>query len=351
MQKSRRTSKTYPRPDLRFEASLRGKGFTKIAGLDEAGRGSLAGPIVAAAVILPKILPDTLSYVNDSKKMAPKARIKAEVEIKKAAVAWALGVVSEKVIEKDGISRAGRAAMLLAFRKLHPTPDYLLIDAFELPQKDIPQIAIVKGDTKSVSIAAASVLAKTERDRIMGIQHKLWPVYRFDQHKGYGTARHVETLKLEGPCPIHRRNFNPTKQILNLNTQHRLSLPPGTGKAGEAVASYNLRSMGFKIVCTNYVSRYGEIDIVALKDGRVAFVEVKTRRNSTYGKPEESLTHTKALKLTRAAYAFLQTEQSYSNLDWGIDLMAIELNSYGKVERVELFSDAVQDDFKKELWD
>lgn len=191
------------------ECRLYKAGFTMIAGIDEVGRGPLAGPVVAACVILPKEA--ELPGLNDSKQVpAPERTILAGI-IKKKALAWGIGVVDHEDIDRINILQATKKAMLEAIRKMVCQPDYLLIDALKLPA-DIPQEALIHGDSLSASIAAASIVAKTYRDSLMEMMDVLYPEYGFKEHKGYGTALHLEALARYGPSAIHRKSF-----LKNLN--------------------------------------------------------------------------------------------------------------------------------------
>ena len=176
-----------------------------ICGIDEAGRGPLAGPVAAGAVILPKDC--TLLYLNDSKKLSEKRREELFVQIKEQAVAWCVGIVGPERIDEINILQATYEAMRQAIAGLGVKPDILLNDAVEIPGVDIMQVPIIKGDAKSVSIAAASILAKVTRDHMMVEYDQLFPDYGFAKHKGYGTAAHIQAIKELGPCPIHRRSF------------------------------------------------------------------------------------------------------------------------------------------------
>lgn len=176
-----------------------------ICGIDEAGRGPLAGPVAAAAVILPKDC--VILYLNDSKKLSPARRDALFDEIMEKAVAYHVGIVSPERIDEINILQATYEAMRKAVAGLSVTPDLLLNDAVTIPEIGIRQVPIVKGDAKSVSIAAASILAKVTRDRMMEEYDAMWPEYGFAKHKGYGTAQHIAALKEYGPCPIHRRSF------------------------------------------------------------------------------------------------------------------------------------------------
>ncbi len=186
-----------------------------IAGIDEAGRGPLAGPVVAAAVILPKDHP--ILYVNDSKQLSEKKREALYDVILHDAVAWGTGMTSEKIIDEINILQATYRAMSEAFSKLSPKPGITLNDAVTVPQIPIRQVPIIKGDAKSASIAAASIIAKVTRDRLMMKYDELYPEYGFRSHKGYGSAEHIQALKKYGPCEIHRKTF--IKGILELDDE------------------------------------------------------------------------------------------------------------------------------------
>ena len=176
-----------------------------VAGIDEAGRGPLAGPVVAAAVILPKDI--FLPFLNDSKKVTEKRRDVLFDEIKQNAIAYGIGIASNTLIDEINILQATDEAMREAINALEKTPDVLLVDAVHIPDINIKQVGIVKGDAKSVNIAAASILAKVTRDRIMAEYDKIYPEYGFASNKGYGTATHIAALKEVGPCAIHRKSF------------------------------------------------------------------------------------------------------------------------------------------------
>ena len=186
-----------------YEEEYRSVGL--LCGLDEAGRGPLAGPVSAGACILPADC--EILYLNDSKKVSPKKREALYDEIRQKAVAYGTGFVDPSRIDEIGILMAVYEAMRLALAKLSAKPDLLLCDAVTIPDVPIRQISIVHGDGKSVSIAAASILAKVERDRIMEEMDAEYPGYGFAKHKGYGTAEHIAAIKRLGPCPIHRRSF------------------------------------------------------------------------------------------------------------------------------------------------
>lgn len=189
----------------RYENELRAGGCRYICGVDEVGRGPLAGPVVTAAVILPADF--SILGVDDSKKLTPKKRDELFDQIKEAAVCWAIGRREPDVIDQINILEATKAAMMDAIMSLEIKPDHVLIDAVHLKDLTIPQTDIIKGDANSVSIAAASILAKVTRDREMVEMDAIYPGYAFASNKGYGTRAHYEGLAKKGPCPIHRKTF------------------------------------------------------------------------------------------------------------------------------------------------
>ncbi|MFZ7111355.1 MAG: ribonuclease HII [Desulfatiglandales bacterium] len=188
-----------------YESSARKDGYGLIAGVDEAGRGPLAGPVVAAAVILAEDRP--LTGIKDSKKMTARARKKAFSLIVDSAVAVGVGVVSHRYIDRANILKASLEAMRRAVLCLDPAPEYLLVDGIQTIPLGIAQRSLKKGDQLSLSISAASVIAKVYRDRIMVSLHSAYPMYGFLRHKGYGTASHLTALREYGPSPIHRLTF------------------------------------------------------------------------------------------------------------------------------------------------
>ncbi|MCG2723040.1 MAG: ribonuclease HII [Thermodesulfovibrionales bacterium] len=187
------------------DESLRKKGFPLIAGIDEAGRGPLAGPVVAAAVVLKT--GTRIDGLRDSKKVPAKERESLFSEIKNTAVDMGIGIVDHADIDRLNILRATRYAMKLAVENLSLQPDLLIIDAVSLPSVSIRQLTPVKGESVSASVAAASIIAKCVRDKIMTEYHELYPQYNFSKHKGYSTREHMQKLQEFGPCPIHRRSF------------------------------------------------------------------------------------------------------------------------------------------------
>lgn len=186
-------------------AILHNKGYKVLAGVDEAGRGPLAGPVVASAVILS--LDNRIEGVNDSKKLSPKDRKRLYDLIIKHSVAVGIGIIDAEKIDRINILNATKLAMTLAIQDLRNKPDIILIDGLRLPSLEIEQKVVKKGDQKSASIAAASIVAKVTRDRIMEEYHEKYPLYGFNKHKGYATQEHIRNINLHGYCSIHRKSF------------------------------------------------------------------------------------------------------------------------------------------------
>ncbi|NLU10917.1 MAG: ribonuclease HII [Tepidanaerobacter acetatoxydans] len=188
------------------ERKLKQEGFTLVAGIDEAGRGPLAGPVVAAAVIL--VLDTEILNLKDSKKISEKKREEVYEDIKKRAVAYAYDVIDADYIDKYNILNSTLMAMKNAVEKLPVKPEYILVDALKIPDIAVPQESIIHGDNICACIAAASIVAKVERDRIMRKYDLVYPEYGFIRNKGYGTKEHINSIKKHGICPIHRRSFS-----------------------------------------------------------------------------------------------------------------------------------------------
>ncbi len=197
----------YARLDSLLSYEQENASYGLICGVDEVGRGPLAGPVVAGAVILSSDI-HSLLYLNDSKKLSEKRREELYDRIRECAVAWAVASADEKRIDEINILQADYEAMTAAVEALERKPGLLLLDAVHVPQlEQYPQVSIIKGDAKSASIAAASIMAKVTRDRYMTEAAKQYPEYGFDRNKGYGTAEHIAALKKYGPCPLHRSSF------------------------------------------------------------------------------------------------------------------------------------------------
>jgi ribonuclease HII len=197
---------------LQFERKARAQGFKQVAGIDEAGRGPLAGPVVAAACLLPHNL--FFPEVNDSKQLTTKKREELfQILTTHPQIRYGVGIVCHETIDRINIARAAEQAMLVACSKLDPQPDLLLVDGLPLPHPSLTVWNIIKGDMLSHSIAAASIIAKVIRDSLMDEYHEQWPEYGFKSHKGYGTAKHLAALKEHGPCPIHRKSYAPVAAV------------------------------------------------------------------------------------------------------------------------------------------
>ena len=203
----------------RYEEKARSEGYKYVAGIDEAGRGPLAGPVVAACCMIPSGV--YIPGVNDSKLLGARMRSELFDQITQdKRILYGIGLVDISEIDKINIYQATIQAMFSAVSNLQISPDYLLVDGLKLPHPTIPSLQIIKGDRLSQSIAAASILAKVTRDRLMIKYHERWPLYGFDAHKGYGTARHLEAIEKYGPCEeLHRKSFEPVKSkfyLLNI---------------------------------------------------------------------------------------------------------------------------------------
>jgi ribonuclease HII len=295
-----------------------------LCGIDEAGRGPLAGPVAAGACILPK--DHDLLYLNDSKKLSPEKRAELYEVITQEAVSWAVGLIPPERIDEINILQATYEAMRRAVSELDPQPEVLVNDAVRIPGIRIPQVPVIKGDAKCLSVAAASILAKVTRDRLMLEYDQQWPEYGFAQNKGYGSADHIAALKKYGPCPIHRRSFIGNFVDLRLCGPAGTDARPGwAGAAGteeesgrssenaraghfptekpnmrtlgteeEARAAEYLASCGIRIVEKNFRCRQGEIDLIGEDtDGTLVFFEVKYRSGSQYGTAAEQITPAK----------------------------------------------------------
>jgi len=204
-------------PDFSIETEIAAGSRVLVAGVDEVGRGTLAGPVVAAAAILPgPVPPEYADIVNDSKKLSASQRERASTWLIDWCVSYGIGASTAEEIDEIGIVPATRQAMARAIAALNPQPDHLLIDAVELKAVDIPQTSIIRADSRSQSAAAASIIAKVSRDKLMAtVFDSEYPGYGFATHKGYGTAVHMSALKELGPSPIHRRSFKPVRDLLD----------------------------------------------------------------------------------------------------------------------------------------
>ncbi len=265
-----------------------------VAGMDEAGRGPLAGPVVAACVIMP--LEDPIEGVNDSKKLTEARREKLFPLILDRAVAVGVGIVDRAEIDRINILNATRLAMRMAYADMNLEPQLLLVDAVEGLDLPVETQPIIRGDGTSYSIAAASIVAKVTRDRRMAQLEELYPGYGFARHKGYGTADHIEALRALGPCPEHRLSF--IGGILGPNRKQK-------GRAGEAMAEKLLLAEGLEVLDRNWRTARGELDIVAMDADTLAFVEVKYRESERYGLPREAVDQRKRRGIVQTALSYL----------------------------------------------
>ena len=282
---------------LTYERGLWEAGYDLIAGIDEVGRGPLAGPVVAAAVILPKEC--KIEGVNDSKKLSAKKREELYDIILEKAVSYGIGVVSNERIDEINILQATYEAMREALSQLKPKADYILADAVTIPMVSTPQRGIIKGDAKSMSIGAASIVAKVYRDRMMEAYEEVYPGYGFASNKGYGAAEHLEGIKKQGITPIHRRTF-----VKNFLPQDG-DTTTDTGHRGEALAAKQMEKMGYEILERNFHALKAEIDIIAKKGNTIVFTEVKYRQNEEMGTPAEAVNHWKQQHIIRGAKAYI----------------------------------------------
>ena len=273
-----------------------------IAGVDEAGRGPLAGPVVAAAVILPNYY--DLKGLDDSKKLTPKKRSQLFVEIQHQATAIGVGVVAAAEIDKTNILQATQQAMKMALGRLKPRPDQAVIDGHALPTQIIPNKGVIKGDQTIDVIKAASIIAKVTRDNMMEQYDIIFPAYGFRKHKGYGTREHMDKLRLNKACVIHRKSFKPVASAMP--TLSWLRKEGRIGQWGEQTAAVYLVERGYEIVAMNvHCDPYGEIDIIAEKDGIIIFVEVKTYSKKQLGTPAQNIDQNKLKKLEAAIHKYV----------------------------------------------
>ena len=331
-----------------LENKLRERGLAHIAGVDEAGRGPLAGPVTAAAVIFPENV--FIPGINDSKKLSRQIRETLFTQIQANALAIGIGQATPKEIDDINIRNATHLAMRRAIDQLALQPHRVLVDGNAVPESGYPEMAIVGGDRKSISIAAASIIAKVTRDTQMVEYDKEYPGYGFANHKGYGSAEHLAALRSLGASPIHRRSFAGVPEhhatysedfqvfadgILSAGTVEQLSamgvtiarisedLPDDEvgalrdvyrkrratllrpGNQGEALATAYLKQHGFKILENNYRTVGGEIDIIAQKGDVLSFIEVKTAARPNFGEPQTWVTRKKQRQIIRIARAYL----------------------------------------------
>lgn len=315
-----------------YENKLYAQGKNLIAGLDEAGRGPLAGPVVAGAVILPKSC--NIQGLNDSKKLSPKKRDSLFNQIYDAALSVGIGIADTEEVDKINILAATHCAMNRAVDNLDISPECILVDGLRVPSLKVSQIAIVKGDSKSASIAAASIIAKVTRDKIMVDYGRQYPQYGFEKHKGYATQFHLEAIAKFGISSIHRRSFSPVLEKEN-KQMGKISL----GEYGEDFTCRFLKTKRYKIIERNYRSLWGEVDIIAKDKDTLVFIEVKTRSSDRFGPPESSVTRTKQNRIRRIAEAYIKTSK-YRNLCFRFDVVSILFDSKKNMVDFKLIQNA-----------
>jgi len=311
-----------------FENSLYDDGYEYIAGVDEVGRGPLSGPVVTACVIMPK--DSNILYINDSKKLSSSMREELCEKIKKEAISYAVGVKDNNVIDKINILNATKEAMLEAVSSLSVKPDIILIDAVHL-DTEIKQKSFVKGDEKIYSIAAASILAKVYRDKLMDDYAKEYPIYGFEKNKGYGTYEHVEAIRKSGLCPIHRKSF--CNNIVTSSVKK--------GKDYENVVCNHLIKKGYNIIKRNYKCKYGEIDVITKRNNVIIFVEVKGRSNDSI-EPKQYVDLDKQKKIILTAKHFLK-EENLTDALCRFDVVEITDKSKGSY-KVNIIKNAFRSD-------
>jgi len=318
-----------------FEQELQTEGYTAIAGIDEAGRGPLAGPVVAAAVMLRNEIPEGL---NDSKKLSAKRREALYSALQESDALFGTGIVDQFQIDKINVLQATVLAMKKAIGQLRQQPDFLLIDGKYLPKFVFPAKTIIGGDSKCASIAAASIIAKVERDRLMVDLEKYFPGYGFAQHKGYGTKQHREAIETLGPTPLHRLTFGGVKEHLPKFRKEKRAL----GKWGEDYTCYRLWQKGVRVVARNFhASRDAELDIVALSNERLHFIEVKTGSSKDFSAPEEWVDSAKQSRIFEAAEHFLYDHNEFQDIPSQFDIAAVEFQK-GET-RVRYYENAFSD--------
>lgn len=276
------------------QKSLFGSEVSLIAGIDEVGRGPLAGPVVACAAIMKEDTP--VLYLNDSKKLTEKKREELYEDIQSNALSIGIGIVDNHRIDKINILNATKEAMISAVKNLNSTPDALLIDALSL-SIPIKQAGPNKADENYYSVAAASIIAKVTRDRIMREYSLKYPMYEFDANKGYGTASHIAAIHKYGPCAIHRQSF--IKNIFTIEDKK------AKGNTGEFLAVEYITGKGCHVLEQNYTSPHGEIDIIFKDKEYLVFCEVKTRKNADFGTGSMAVGYSKINKITQTALNYI----------------------------------------------
>jgi ribonuclease HII len=335
------------RPTLNWESGLWDSGSVAVAGLDEAGRGPLAGPVFAAAVILPTSFSGPeLARVRDSKIVPAAERELLDGAIRRSALSVGVGSASATEIDSLGIVHATFRAMRRALQQFPGRPDHLLIDAVRVPRLGIPQTPIIHGDGLCLSIACASIVAKVARDRVMLRLDRRFPNYGFAENKGYATQGHLEALQRHGPSPTHRQSFWPVRLALweDLGMQQRQADGRrALGAAGESLTVRFLEAQGYRVIERNVRTVRGEIDLVAEEDGCLVFVEVRLRRGALVDSALESVAAPKQRRLRRLAAEYC-AQQGRDDPAARIDVVAISLDRQGRLRDIRLVRNAVEGD-------
>jgi ribonuclease HII len=321
-------------PDWSEELAAQSRGFRTIVGLDEAGRGCAAGPVVAACVQLP--IGIDLPGICDSKLLSPAQRARCYDFIQANATSITVGIIDVQTIDRINILRAAHQAFRECIRQLAFVPDLALIDGLRIDPFPVAQRAVVKGDQRSLSIAAASIVAKVTRDRLMEELHEAHPYYGFASNKGYPTPDHKQALEKHGPCAAHRLTWATVLEAIapRLEFDEDDQRRKATGETGEALAAKHLSRLGWEILTNRFHCPVGEIDLIA-RDGEVlAFVEVKTRHGSHAA---ESVTSRKRQRLTAAAEHYVLSNPHDGPLRF--DVVEVLIDRRGTAE-VRLIQDA-----------
>lgn len=284
-----------------LETSLYETGYKFVAGIDEVGRGPLCGPVVSAAVIMPK--ESKILYINDSKKLSRKKREELFEKIKKEACYIGIGVVDNERIDEINILNAAKESMIKAIDNLEVKPDYLIIDALSL-DNNIKQESIIKADEKIYCVSAASIVAKCYRDSLMQKYAKEYPEYKWEKNMGYGTAEHMEAIEKLGLTPLHRKSFLKSKTG---------ALSKKEGNEYERVVCNYLKRKGYEILSRNYTTKFGEIDIISKEGSTVVFVEVKGRRENSLVSGFEAVDKKKRECIRKSSEIYIE-ENSIRNL-------------------------------------
>jgi ribonuclease HII len=306
-----------------LEDRFRAEGAVRLAGVDEVGRGCLAGPVIAAAVILPPD-PQGLEDLDDSKVLDADTRVRLREQIVGMAVDWAVASVDAQVIDQVNILEASMEAMRLALAALRPPPDHVLVDGNRAPGSGLRETTLIGGDGRSLSIAAASVVAKVHRDALMVTFDAQFPGYGFASHKGYASAEHRGALQRLGPCVLHRRSFRPVAQQ-DAPVADTDAGVPGTGPLGEAAAAEYLQQAGYEILVRGFHAPRGEIDLVARCGSCLVFVEVKTS-GARLRQPEERVTAIKKRRLAHAARYYIERCVRQQEAEFRFDVVAVNLS-------------------------